>query len=75
MHVNGTALGSAEGRMVYEPDHPLADAEGYVRTPTSTWPNRWAQLIMAQRGYQANAQRRGPRPRDLHGRACRSDAA
>ena len=23
-------------------------------TPTSTWATRWSQLIMAQRGYQAN---------------------
>ena len=26
--VAGIALGSPEGRMVYEPDHPMADAEG-----------------------------------------------
>ena len=29
--VGGIAFGSAEGRLVYEPDHPLADADGYVR--------------------------------------------
>ena len=26
-------FGSGEGRLVYEPDHPLADSEGYVRYP------------------------------------------
>jgi flagellar basal-body rod protein FlgC len=52
--VTGTALGSAEGRMVYEPDHPLADAEGYVRYPDIDLGDQMGQLIMAQRGYQAN---------------------
>src|SRR5687767_10251892 len=33
VQVGGTALGNAEGRMVYEPNHPLADADGYVRYP------------------------------------------
>jgi flagellar basal-body rod protein FlgC len=52
--VTGTALGSAEGRMVYEPDHPLADAQGYVRYPDIDLGDQMGQLIMAQRGYQAN---------------------
>ena len=46
--------GSAEGRMVYEPDHPLADANGYVRYPDIDLGDQMTQLIMAQRGYQAN---------------------
>ena len=52
--VTGTALGSATGRMVYEPDHPLADAQGYVRYPDIDLGDQMGQLIMAQRGYQAN---------------------
>ena len=55
VHVAGAAYGSAEGRMVYEPDHPLADAEGYVRYPDIDMSSQMTQLIMAQRGYQANA--------------------
>lgn len=55
VYVAGTALGKAEGRMVYEPDHPLADAEGYVRYPDIDLASQMGQLIMAQRGYQANA--------------------
>ncbi|GGC01581.1 flagellar basal body rod protein FlgC [Cellulomonas carbonis] len=55
VQVGGIALGSAEGRMVYEPDHPLADAEGYVRYPDIDMSAQMTQLIMAQRGYQANA--------------------
>jgi flagellar basal-body rod protein FlgC len=40
--------------MVYEPDHPLADAQGYVRYPDIDLGDQMGQLIMAQRGYQAN---------------------
>lgn len=55
VYVAGAAFGDAEGRMVYEPDHPLADAEGYVRYPDIDVSSQMSQLIMAQRGYQANA--------------------
>jgi flagellar basal-body rod protein FlgC len=47
-------FGNAEGRMVYEPDHPLADAEGYVKYPDIDLGDQMSQMIMAQRGYQAN---------------------
>ena len=47
-------FGSGEGRLVYEPDHPLADSEGYVRYPDIDLGDQMTQLIMAQRGYQAN---------------------
>jgi flagellar basal-body rod protein FlgC len=53
--VAGTAYGDAEGRLVYEPAHPLADAEGYVRYPEIDLSSQMGALIMAQRGYQANA--------------------
>ena len=53
--VAGIAQGSAVGRMVYEPANPLADAEGYVRYPDIDMSSQMTQLIMAQRGYQANA--------------------
>ncbi len=52
--VGGIAYGSAEGRLVYEPDNPLADAKGYVRYPDIDLGDQMTQLIMAQRGYQAN---------------------
>ena len=55
MYVTGTELGSAEGRIVYEPDHPLADADGNVRYPDIDMAEQMGALIMAQRGYQANA--------------------
>ena len=55
VQVAGIALGDAEGRMVYEPDNPLADEAGYVRYPEVDMASQMSQLIMAQRGYQANA--------------------
>lgn len=55
VYVQGAAFGDAEGRLVYEPTHPLADAEGYVRYPDIDMSAQMGSLIMAQRGYQANA--------------------
>jgi len=55
VYVAGAAYGNAEGRMVFEPDHPLADDGGYVRYPDIDLASQMGQLIMAQRGYQANA--------------------
>lgn len=54
VRVADVALGSAEGRLVYQPDHPLADARGYVRLPDIDMGEQMTDLIMAQRGYQAN---------------------
>jgi flagellar basal-body rod protein FlgC len=54
-YVAGAAYGSAEGRLVYEPDNPVADAKGYVRYPDIDLSEQMGALIMAQRGYQANA--------------------
>jgi flagellar basal-body rod protein FlgC len=52
--VGGIALGSAEGQLTYEPDNPLSDTEGYVRRPDIDLGSQMAQMIMAQRAYQAN---------------------
>lgn len=46
--------GDPQGRIVYEPDHPLANEEGYVRYPDIDMGDQMVQLMMAQRGYQAN---------------------
>jgi flagellar basal-body rod protein FlgC len=55
VQVGGIVLsGKSAGRMVYEPDHPLADEKGYVRYPDIDLGSQMTQLIMAQRGYQAN---------------------
>jgi flagellar basal-body rod protein FlgC len=54
VRVAGAEFGSGEGRMVYEPTHPLADADGYVKYPDIDLGEQMTQLLMAQRGYQAN---------------------
>ncbi|MHA7222573.1 flagellar basal body rod protein FlgC [Arthrobacter sp. RHLT1-20] len=54
--VKSTQLGSGEGRIVYQPDHPLADANGNVKYPDVDMAEQMGALIIAQRGYQANAQ-------------------
>jgi len=54
VRVGGIALGDAKGRVVHQPDHPLADAAGNVRLPDIDLSDQMTQLIIAQRGYQAN---------------------
>jgi len=54
VQVGGIAYGSAEGQVTYEPDSPLADTEGYVRRPDIDLGGQMAQMMMAQRSYQAN---------------------
>jgi flagellar basal-body rod protein FlgC len=53
--VAGIKLGSAQGRMVFDPTNPMADAKGYVRLPDVDLAEQMTSMIMAQRGYQANA--------------------
>lgn len=48
--------GDAQGRMTYSPDNPLADANGYVRLPDIDMGSQMSQLVMAQRGFQAQVQ-------------------
>jgi len=54
--VEDVELGPAEGRLTYSPDHPLADADGYVRLPDMDITSQMSQLVMAQRGFQASVQ-------------------
>jgi flagellar basal-body rod protein FlgC len=54
VQVAAAVFGSGEGRLVHEPNHPLADEQGYVRYPDIDMADQMGQLIMAQRGYQAN---------------------
>jgi flagellar basal-body rod protein FlgC len=54
VQVAGVKFGSAAGRVVHEPDNPLADANGDVRYPDIDLGDQMTQMIMAQRGYQAN---------------------
>lgn len=54
--VGGIALTDAQGRVVNDPDNPLADANGNVREPDLDMASQMSQLIMAQRGFQASVQ-------------------
>jgi flagellar basal-body rod protein FlgC len=55
VYVAGAAYGDAEGRLVYDPSNPIADADGMIRLPDIDLASQMSQLIMAQRGYEANA--------------------
>ena len=52
---NRVHFGSAEGKVVHDPTNPLADKDGNVRLPDIDMGEQMGNLIMAQRGYQANA--------------------
>ena len=41
-------------RMVYNPSHPMANAEGYVAMPNVNPVEEMANMISAQRSYEAN---------------------
>lgn len=43
-------------RLVYDPSHPDADAQGYVRLPNIQPVLEMADLLTATRGYEFNAQ-------------------
>lgn len=53
-YVAGAEFGDAEGRLVYQPDHPFADEDGMVRMPDMDLSTQMTNLIIAQRAYQAN---------------------
>ena len=42
-------------KRVYEPGHPDADAEGYVEYPDINVVEEMANMMTAQRNYEANA--------------------
>lgn len=52
--VAAAKFGNALGRVVYDPQHPLADNEGFVRLPDMDLTDQMAHLVVAQRAYQAN---------------------
>jgi flagellar basal-body rod protein FlgC len=54
VRVAGVVLGSPQGRVVSDPGNPLADAKGMVRVPDIDLGEQMTDMIMAQRGYQAN---------------------
>ena len=55
VRVAGIAEDQGEGRLVYEPGHPDADASGYVRYPDIDTTQELVRLMDAKRMYEANA--------------------
>lgn len=52
--VTGVQFGDAEGRVVYDANHPYADENGMVRMPDIDLSEQMVYMQLAQRGYQAN---------------------
>lgn len=42
-------------KLVYDPDHPDANDEGYVEYPEINMTSEMTDLLMAERGYEANS--------------------
>jgi flagellar basal-body rod protein FlgC len=52
--VDGARFGDPNGRLIYDPNHPLADVNGMVRAPDMDLTDQMTSMIIAQRAYQAN---------------------
>ncbi len=46
---------ASEGRLVYDPGHPDADEQGYVRHPNVDMAAEMVDLVTARRLHEANA--------------------
>jgi len=53
--VAGIAEDTTEGPLVYDPGHPDADANGYVRMPNVRITDELVDMMEARRLYEANA--------------------
>ncbi len=66
--VSRSEFGSARGRQLYDPGHPLADEEGMVLAPDMDLSDQMTHMLAAQRAYQANVSA-FERARDAYQRA------
>jgi len=53
--VTGVARDTSLGDLIYDPTHPDADREGYVRMPNVNATQELVTLMEARRLYEANA--------------------
>ncbi|MBI2795778.1 MAG: flagellar basal body rod protein FlgC [Gemmatimonadetes bacterium] len=53
--VTGIVEDQSEGPLVYEPGHPDANAQGFVRYPNVSLTDEVVDLMDARRAYEANA--------------------
>lgn len=56
VRVAGIVEDTAPAQKKYLPDHPLADGEGYVYTPSVNVVEEMADMISASRSYQNNVE-------------------
>jgi flagellar basal-body rod protein FlgC len=54
VQVNGIVEDASPPRMVYDPGHPDANAQGYVAMPNVNPVTEMVDLISASRAYEAN---------------------
>lgn len=55
VRVGGVAEDATEGQLVYDPAHPDADVNGYVRMPNVDLTQEIVDMMDARRMYEANA--------------------
>lgn len=55
VHVADLVADEAEAPLHHDPDHPLADADGYVQGSVTDLTTQLTDLMVAQRAYQANS--------------------
>lgn len=51
---SNVAIDKTQGNLVYMPDHPDANGEGYVELPNVNVVNEMVEMISATRSYEAN---------------------
>jgi flagellar basal-body rod protein FlgC len=54
VNVTGVVENPAPPRLVYDPTHPMADANGYVTMPNVSVVEEMTNMISASRSYQTN---------------------
>jgi flagellar basal-body rod protein FlgC len=54
--VIGVTEDSSPGKQVYDPKHPLADAQGYVTMPNVSTVEEMVNMIATARSYQNNVE-------------------
>jgi flagellar basal-body rod protein FlgC len=56
VEVSGIAQSNAQPLQQYQPNHPMADAEGYVYMPNVNAVQELANMMSASRSYQNNVE-------------------
>jgi flagellar basal-body rod protein FlgC len=54
VHIDNIGTDSSPFRVEYQPDHPAADANGYVKLPNVNMITEMADMREANRSYEAN---------------------